>query len=119
MKGLRIFNIILFSLICILESLICALFIYILALLLSGNLGGALASVFFIASYFVCGCGILLVFNIVITITARISMKKTMAMGKGKTKFDKLCILLPWLFLVLDIILFIAYYVIAIITGGK
>lgn len=119
MKGLKIANIILFSLICVLEAVILYFFVETLITLFSGNVAGILVSILFFFPYFLLLCLGLLVLNIVITITTNIKVGKEREQSLPKTKFDHLCIILPWVFLVLDVVLFITLFVIANIHNSK
>ena len=118
MKGLKIFNIILFSIICVLEVLIFGTFINTLLGLFSNSFAGVF-EVLFSLVYFLIGSGILFVLAIVITITARVKINKEETQGLTKTKFDKLCIILPWAFLFLNVALFITINIISTIKTSK
>ena len=119
MKGLKIFNIIFFSLICALQLAIIFLFVDTFIMFLSNNVASMLLSILIFFPYFLIFSVILFVLNIIITMTTKIRIRKLRAQNLEVTKFDKLCVRLPWLFLLFDAILFILFYLTATVTSNK
>ena len=109
MKGLKIFNIILFSLICALEIVIIGTYINFVVFLSSNSFGG-IFGVLFSVVYYLAELAGLFVLNIVITITEKCELKKLEESNLQTTKFNKLCIILPWILFVVDILLFISFF---------
>ena len=113
MKGLKITNIILFSIICAIEVAILGLFVNCTILLFSGNVAGILTSILFFIPYYAMGVGFLTILSIIITITTHKKIDLQVQNGLTKTKFDNICKSLPWLFVSLSIILFLSFIIIS------
>lgn len=113
MKGLKIFNIILFSLICALEVALVYIFAESLIMILSNNVGEMLISILFFFPYFLLLVGILFVLAIIITITTKVRIKKLSEQNLERTKFDKICTVLPWVFLIINVVLYALFFIIA------
>ena len=112
MKGLKIFNIIWFALICVAEAVIIALCFDCFALLFSGNVAGIIASLLIFISYLLIGTAIILILTIVLTITTKIKIKKSEEQNLPSSKFDKICLIVPWCLIGLNVIAFFVYLIV-------
>lgn len=113
MKGLKITNIILLSLICFLEAYMLYIGVEMILGVFSPEstamLGVALGLIpVYILSFI--GLALLTIF---ITITTSILNKKLAANNLPKTKFEKLCKILPWIFVLVDSIVFLFVIIVA------
>ena len=112
MKGLKIFNIIFFCLICAAEAVMLYYFSECFILLFSNNIAGILVSILVFFPYFIVGTGTLVILSIIMTITARKQLKKQNELEGTQSKFCKVCMILPWVFVGVNFVLFIAFFII-------
>ena len=115
MKGLKIFNIILFSLICLAEAILSYLSISCFMILFSNNAFGIAAGIVIFITYQIIINPIILVLSIILTITTNRFVDKKISNNLEKSKFDKICLVLPWCFIGFNILSFIAYFAFAYI----
>ena len=112
MKGLKIVNIILLTLICALEAAFVYTFVTSIALLLSGGVGGIFAFIALFVHALIWGVAIL-VLNIIITLTTKAKIRKMEEQGLTKSKFDTVCFILPWTFLIVDAVAFGVFMIVS------
>ena len=113
MKGLRITNIILLSLICLLQAYMLYLGIEMIIGVFSPESTAMLGVALGLIPVFILMIACLAFLTILITITTTILNKKLAANELPKTKFEKACKILPWAFLLFDAALFLFVIIIA------
>lgn len=110
MKNLKITNISLFSTICLGE--IAALIYYIptISAFIKQDGGGMFASVLALLPMFILITVGILFFTIILSITTKVLIRRKTAAELQPNAFDKLCKILPWCFILLNIACFVVIY---------
>lgn len=111
MKGLRITNIILFALICAAQAFAIYVIIACLIPLISGNAGGLLAVFLALVPIYMLVIAGIFILTIVLTITTKTLTKKLQGQELSPNKFDKLCKILPWIFVIFDLIMLVVIFI--------
>lgn len=113
MKGLKITNIILLSLICLLQAYMLYLGVEMIIGVFSPESTAMLGVALGLIPVFILSIACLVFLTILITITTIVLNKKLATNNLPKTKFEKLCQILPWIFVVFDIALFLFVIILA------
>lgn len=110
MKGLKITNIILFCIVCIIQAYITYLAVPMLSAILSKEGGAIFGAVLGIFPLYLLSIACLLVFVIALSITTKIYNKRLVANQLAKSKFATIIKILSWTFVAVDAVIILLVY---------
>lgn len=113
MKGLKIVNIILFTIICAIEIFVLYYFFSSLAIMISGSAVGVVAAILACLPMIIVLSGSIFVLAIILTITTKARIRKIEESGLPALKSDKILMMMPWFFLMFNILGFAILIIIA------
>ncbi|MBQ3048212.1 MAG: hypothetical protein IJD48_04290 [Clostridia bacterium] len=111
MKGLKITNIILFSVVCIIQAYITYLAVPMLSAILSGDGGAVFGAVLGIFPLYLITVAVLIIFAVILTITSKAYNNKLIKNELPKSKFATICKALIWVFVLIDLVIILTVYV--------
>ncbi len=116
MKGLKVFNIILFSVICAVEIFVLYYFFSFLIMLISGSVAGIVAAILACLPMIVILSGAIIVLSIILTITSKTRIRKLEENNVISSKLDKCLMTLPWYFLMFNVF---GFAILVIVSNKK
>ena len=112
MKTLRIVNSILLAIICLIECFAIYVLVESLIPLIAGNAGGILAVFLALLPIYIITVVAIIILTIALSITTNLLNKKMMANNIQTSKFNKVCKILPWVFILFDIVMLVIIFII-------
>ena len=104
MKGLKIVNIILFTIICAIEIFVLYYFFSSLVIMISGSAIGVVAAILACLPMIIILSSFIFVLSIILTVTTKTRIKKLEEIGTTVFRFYKTLIILSWCLLLFNII---------------
>ena len=117
MKGLKITNLVLFTLFCACQAFILYVFVACVKPIITRDAGGILGAILGLLPIFIVAILATCVICIILTITTKKLITKKQAQSLPLSTFDKTCKKLPLILIIINIIMLVAIFVLAKATN--